>query len=81
LTDLAALAANEGHRDEAVELLRRAMDQADLPFFFRPSLPWFRSLEGHPGYDALLAERSARVERLRGEMQALEANASKESKP
>jgi TolB-like protein/tetratricopeptide (TPR) repeat protein len=81
LTDLAALAANEGHRDEAVELLRRAMDEADLPFFFRPSLPWFRSLEGHPGYDALLGERAARVERLRTEMRALEANASKESKP
>jgi TolB-like protein len=80
-TDLAALAASEGHRDEAVEQLRLAMEGTDLPFFFRPSLPWFRSLEGHPGYDALLRERSARVERLRTEMRALEARATRETTP
>lgn len=78
-TDLAALAASEGHRDEAVELLQLAMEDTDLPFFFRPSLPWFRSLEGHPGYDALLRERSARIERLRTEMRTLEARATRET--
>jgi tetratricopeptide (TPR) repeat protein len=72
-TDLAALAASEGHRDEAVEALRQAMNQADLPYLFRPALPWFRDLEGHPGYDALVRERSERIARIKTEMLAIEA--------
>ena len=80
-TDLAALAANEGHRDEAVELLEEAMRESDLPYFFRPTLPWFKSLEGHPGYDALVREREARIVRIRAEMLALEAAAKKEATP
>jgi len=80
-TDLAALAASEGHRDEAVEALRRAMDESDLPYLFRPTLPWFKSLEGHPGYDALVRERQERIVRIRAEMLALEAAAKKETTP
>ena len=80
-TDLAALAASEGYRDEAVELLGKAMSESDLPFFFRPTLPWFKSLEGHPGYDALVREREARIVRIRAEMLALEAAAKKETTP
>ena len=79
--DLAALAASEGHRDEAVDALRRAMDESDLPYLFRPALPWFRNLEGHPGYDALVRERDARIERIRAEMLALEAAEKKEATP
>ena len=79
--DLAALAASEGHRDEAVDALRRAMDESDLPYLFRPALPWFRNLEGHPGYDALVREREARIVRFRAEMLALEAAAKKETTP
>ena len=79
--DLAALAASEGHRDEAVDALRRAMDESDLPYMFRPALPWFRALEGHPGYDALVREREARIVRIRAEMLALEAAAQKEGTP
>jgi hypothetical protein len=75
-TDLAALAANEGHRDEAVEALRHAMNQADLPFVFRPALPWFRDLEGDPGYDALVRERADRIVKLKAEMLAIEAGAA-----
>jgi hypothetical protein len=71
-TDLAALAASEGHRDEAVELLREEMRSSDLSGFFRPTLPWFRSLEGHPGFDKLIRERAERVERIRAEMLAIE---------
>ena len=77
--DLAALAASEGHRDEAVDALRQAMDESDLPYLFRPTLPWFRNLEGNPGYDALVREREARIVRMRAEMLALEAAATKET--
>ena len=40
---------------------------------FDPQLPWFRSLEGHPGYAQLLAERQRRIDEARTEMRALEA--------
>jgi hypothetical protein len=72
-TDLAALEANEGHRDEAVDALRHAMNQTDLPYLFRPTLPWFRDLEGHAGYDALVRERADRIVKLKAEMLAIEA--------
>jgi len=68
--DLAALEANEGNRDVAVELLRQALRWSELPPGFQPRLPWFRSLEGHPGYDALVRERSARIEQVRAKMLA-----------
>jgi tetratricopeptide (TPR) repeat protein len=68
--DLAALEANEGNRDEAVELLRQAMRWSELPPGFQTRLPWFKSLEGHPGYDALVRERSARIEQVRAKMLA-----------
>jgi hypothetical protein len=79
--DLAALAASEGHRDEAVDALRQAMDESDLPYLFRPTLPWFRKLEGHPGYDALVREREQRIARIRSEMLALESAQGKETTP
>jgi TolB-like protein len=71
----AALAANEGHKDEAVQALQTAMHCGDLPFGFWPQLPWFKSLEGYAPYEALLKERAARIERIRGELAALEATA------
>lgn len=72
-TDLAALAASEGHRDEAVELLRIDMNANKVAPLFRPNLPWFRSLEGHPGYDALVREKTERLAKYRIEMMAVEA--------
>jgi hypothetical protein len=77
--DLAALAANEGHRDEAVDALRHAMAESDLPYLFRPTLPWFRNLEGHSGYDALVREREKRIGTIRSEMLALESAQAKEA--
>jgi len=71
--DLAALAANEGHQDEAVTALRKVLKHSHLIVPFDPQLPWFRSLEGHPGYAQLLAERQRRIDQARTEMQALEA--------
>jgi hypothetical protein len=73
--DLAALAANEGLKDEAVDALSTLLEQYPLVDFFSPRLPWFRSLEGHPGYDQLIAERSRRIDKARAEMLQLEANA------
>jgi adenylate cyclase len=71
--DLAALAANEGHKDEAVAALRTAFERAHLIVEFNPQLPWFRSLEGHPGYAEVLAERQRRIDQARIEMRAIEA--------
>ena len=70
----ASLAAEQGLRDEAVEALRGALRCGDLPGAFEPSLPWFRSLEGHAPYDALLRERQQRVQRIRGTLERLEAD-------
>ena len=71
--DLAALAANEGYKDEAVAALRTAFRFAHLVWGFDPKLPWFRSLEGHPGYAEVLAERQRRIDQARAEMRAIEA--------
>jgi TolB-like protein len=73
--DLAALAANEGLKDEAVEALTALFDQYPLVNLFSPRLPWFRSLEGHAAYDRLLAERRRRIDKAHAEMLQLEATA------
>ena len=70
----ASLAANEGRRDEAVHALQVAMRCGELPYAFQPQLPWFRRLEGHPPYDALLRERERRVEKIRAELLRLEVS-------
>lgn len=74
----AALAANEGLKDEAVKYLRHAMKWSDTPIGFVPSLPWFRSLDGHAGYDALRAELAQRVAKLRQAMLELDASLQKQ---
>ena len=71
--DRAALAANEGYQDEAVTALRSIFEKMHLNLAILPQLPWFRSLEGHPGYAELLAERQRRIDQARTEMRALEA--------
>ena len=73
--DLAALAANEGLKDEAVAALTAQFERYPLVEWFFPQLPWFRSLEGHPGYDQLMAERKRRVDKAHAEMLQLEASA------
>jgi hypothetical protein len=80
LSDLAALAANEGHRDEAIGVLEQMMRLSHLPPGFRPMLPWYRSLEGHPRYDTILRELAARVEKSRVALAEFEqASAAKAS--
>jgi len=69
----AGIAASEGFKDEAVDALQAAMKCSDLPFGFLPQLPWFESLAGHSGYDALALERSRRIDAIRQELQRLES--------
>ena len=70
--DLAALAANEGYKDEAVAALRTAFKLAHLVGLFDPQLPVWQP-EGHPGYAEVLAERQRRIDQARTEMRAIEA--------
>jgi TolB-like protein len=77
----AGVAANEGLKDAAVDALRGAMRCSDLPYGFRPELPWFRSLEGYGPYDELLRERARRVEAVRAELIRLEAEAGNPAAP
>jgi TolB-like protein len=69
----ASLAANEGLREEAVDALRGAQRCGELPPGFMPQLPWFRTLDGHAPYEALKREREARIERVRPELERIEA--------
>ena len=69
---LAALAANEGYKDEAVRALRTNVERKPLELFFDPRLPWYRNLEGHPGYADYLAERQRRMEQARAEMESIQ---------
>jgi adenylate cyclase len=77
----AALAANEGLKDEAVEVLREAMNCGDVPYAFRPEFPWFRKLAGYPPYDALVVERARRIEESRAELLRIESEARLASTP
>jgi hypothetical protein len=58
---------------QAVELLRIEVSTNKIAPLFRPNLPWFRSLEGHPGYDALVRQKAERLAKYRAEMMAVEA--------
>ena len=57
---LAGVAAAGGERASAVRHLQEAMKKAPIPEFFHPQLPWFRSLEGEPGYAQLVDELERR---------------------
>ena len=57
---LAGVAAAEGERAAAVHHLEQAMERVPVPDLFYPQLPWFRSLEGEPGYAEVLEELERR---------------------
>jgi len=71
----ASLAANEGLREETVDALRGAQRCGELPPGFMPQLPWFRALDGYAPYEALKREREKRIERIRPELERIEAEA------
>jgi adenylate cyclase len=73
---LAGVAAAEGERALAVRHLRTALDMAPIPELFHPELPWFRTLEGQPGYAELVAELERRRAEILAQMRRLEAPGS-----
>ena len=52
--------------------LHSAMRQASVPDLFFPQLPWFRSLEGEPGYVEVIDELDKRKAAMRAEIAALQ---------
>lgn len=69
---LAGIAAAEGERATAVRHLQQAMQQVAVPELFYPQLPWFKSLEGEPGYAEVVAELERRKAEIRVQIAALE---------
>jgi hypothetical protein len=70
---LAEAAIAAGERAQAVRHLTEAMKQVSVPDRLCPRLPWYRSLEGEPGYADLVAELERRQAAIRAEVSALDA--------
>jgi TolB-like protein/Flp pilus assembly protein TadD len=74
--DLAVVAASAGLHDEAVRALGRAFELRPVGSYFYPQLPWFRDLEGHPGYAQLRTEFERRVRETHAELLRIEAESA-----
>jgi TolB-like protein len=70
---LAEVAIAAGQRAEAVRHLQEAMKQVPIPDRLHPQLPWFRSLEGEPGYAQLVDELAKRQAAIRAQIAASDA--------
>ena len=70
---LAEIALAAGQRAKAVRHLQAAMTQAPVPPRLHPQLPWFKSLEGEPGYAPLVNELEKRQAAMRAQVAALDA--------
>jgi len=70
---LAEVAMAAGQPAEAVRHLQTAMKLVPVPPRFFPQLPWFRSLEGEPGYAEIVAELERRRAALRSEFAQMDA--------
>ena len=57
---LAEVAIAAGQPAKAVRHLQAAMKQVPIPARLHPQLPWFKSLEGEPGYAQLVDELEKR---------------------
>ena len=75
---LAGIAAAEGERAVAVRYLQQALRQVAVPELFYPQLPWFKSLEGEPGYAEVVAELERRKTELRAQIAVLASGTSDE---
>jgi len=73
---LAGVAAAGGERAEAVRHLQEAMKAAPVPELFYPQLPWFKSLEGEPGYAEVVEELERRRASILAELASGEQAAS-----
>ena len=72
---LAEVAIAAGQRAKAVRHLQAAMKQVPIPERLHPQLPWFKSLEGEPGYAQLIDELEKRQAAIRAQVAALDAAA------
>ena len=70
---LAEVAIAAGQRKEAIRHLQAAMKQVPIPPRLHPQLPWFRNLEGEPGYAELVAELEKRQAAIRAQIAELDA--------
>jgi TolB-like protein len=70
---LAEVAIAAGQRAEAVRHLQAAMKQVPIPERLHPQLPWFRSLEGEPGYAQIVDELEQRRAAIRAQIAASDA--------
>ena len=70
---LAEIALAAGQRTKAVRHLQAAMTQAPVPPRLHPQLPWFKTLEGEPGYAQLVDELAERQAAMRAQGAALDA--------
>ena len=70
---LAEIALAAGQRAKAIRHLQAAMTQAPVPPRLHPQLPWFKSLEGEPGYAQLVDELEKRQAAMRAQVAALDA--------
>ena len=77
---LAEVAIAAGQRAKAVRHLREAMKQVPVPDRFYPELPWFKSLEGEPGYAQVVQELEKRRAAIRAQIAALDATRDKRAK-
>ena len=77
---LAGSAIVSGERAAAVRYLQAAMKQVPIPNLFYPQLPWFKSLEGEPGYADVVAELERRRAEILAEIAVLEAASSAKAK-
>lgn len=74
---LAEVAIANRQRAEAVRHLQDALKQVPVPNRLHPELPWFKELEGEPGYADVIEELKRRQAGIRAEMAALDATSSR----
>lgn len=74
---LAEVAIANGRRADAVRHLQEAMKRVPIPNRLHPELPWFKELEGEPGYAEVIEELKRRQAGIRAEMTALDATSSR----
>jgi TolB-like protein len=71
---LAEVAMATGQRAEAVRHLQAAMQKVPVPTRLHPQLPWYRELEGEPGYAQVIQELRRRQAEFLAEIAQLDAS-------
>ena len=71
---LAEVAMAAGQHAEAVRHLQAAMQKVPVPPRLHPQLPWYRELEGEPGYAQVMQELRRRQAEILAEVAKLDAS-------